>query len=358
MTAIPNSHAALLKNQTHLDGRLALIGLTDATVLSQLPHGGLVFTDHYGCYREINQRGEQLAGSEWTSVFGYLEPSSEALEAPTHGSLDTVVVFMPKAKAELTLRLALATSQLQAGGKVLVVGEKKEGIASAVKVLEKFTPKPLKVDSARHCQVWVGYPAETGKALVLADWLSWHTVTAAGLEVEVAGLPGIFSGGRLDDGTARLLATLDSNPVRGPVLDFACGAGVIGAWLETRARRKEEEPLVVDGIDVQAQAVTCARQSYQRAQAKGTIMAGDGLTELKGYYRTIVTNPPFHAGVRTDTSMTSLFLQQAKRHLLPGGELRLVANTFLPYENAIAAHIGPVKILFQDKRFTVYSARR
>lgn len=348
MTAIPNSHAALLRNQARLEGRLALIGVTAASVLPQLIQDGLVFTDHFGCFREI----QQLAGAQWTPAFGYLEPSE------TQGTVDTVVVFMTKAKAELPLRLALAASLLVADGKVLVIGEKKEGIASAARMLTKIAPDPLKVDSARHCQVWEAYPADTGKPLAMADWLSWHTVSVAGLDVRVAGLPGIFSDGRLDDGTAMLLETLATHPVHGPVLDFACGAGVVGAWLESCARRNGDKTLIVDGMDVQAQAVTCARQTYQHAQAQGTIMAGDGLTELEGHYRTIVTNPPFHAGVRTDTSMTSRFLQQAKRHLLPGGELRLVANTFLPYENLITTHIGPVKILYQDKRYTVYSARR
>ncbi|OEY67107.1 methyltransferase [Marinobacter sp. X15-166B] len=352
MTAIPNSHAALLKNQAQLQGRVALIGVTAAAVLPRLSPGGLVFTDHFGCFREIEQLAQQPAASQWTPVFGYLEPAAAL------GTLDTVAVFMPKAKAELALRLALAASLLAAGGKVLVIGEKKEGIASASRVLATIAPTPLKVDSARHCQVWAGYPAQTGRALEVSDWLSWHTVSVAGLDIRVAGLPGIFSDGRLDEGTGHLLDTLASHPVKGPVLDFACGAGVVGAWLESRARQTSEHGLVVDGIDVQAQAVTCARKSYQQAQAQGTIIAGDGLAELQGCYRTIVTNPPFHAGVRTDTSMTTRFLQQAKRHLLPGGELRLVANTFLPYQNAIATHIGPVDVLFQDKRFTVYRARR
>ena len=41
-----------------------------------------------------------------------------------------------------------------------------------------------------------------------------------------------------------------------------------------------------------------------------------------------------------------------------GGELRLVANSFLPYEALIRQHIGPVEKLAQDRRFTVYRAFR
>lgn len=56
--------------------------------------------------------------------------------------------------------------------------------------------------------------------------------------------------------------------------------------------------------------------------------------------------------------MTERFLQGVAKHLESGGELRLVANTFLPYEALIRRHVGPVKAIAGDRRFTVWSARR
>ena len=175
----------------------------------------------------------------------------------------------------------------------------------------------------------------------------------AGTRIEVAGMPGIFSDARLDEGTERLLESLAEQPVTGPVLDFACGAGVIGSWLQ--ARFPELGP--VDGVDVQAQAMVCARQTYQRNGASGALVASDGLPSHLGRYRTIVTNPPFHSGVRADTSMTEQFLRQARHHLEPGGEIRLVANRFLPYQPLLEQCIGKSSTLFEDRRFTVYRAR-
>ena len=44
--------------------------------------------------------------------------------------------------------------------------------------------------------------------------------------------PGVFSHGRLDAGTRALLEVMRRFPVAGRrVLDFACGSGVIGAFL-------------------------------------------------------------------------------------------------------------------------------
>lgn len=345
MSSMLNSHAALLKNRDLLQGRLVFVGLSDTALLGQLPGTGNVVTENYGVFQSLGSAGE------WQPLFGYFDSSNP------YGLADTVVVFMPKAKAELILRLRLAGALLGPSGRLVLVGEKREGIASAVKQLQSISGSVAKVDSARHCQVWLAEAVAAQPALSVADWLTWHTVDVAGTSVEVAGLPGVFSDGRLDDGTKLLLQTLDEEPVQGPVLDFACGAGVIGTWLQARAGHLGQS-LTVDGVDVQAQAVECARQSYRHSGACGRIEPSDGLANVDGQYATVVTNPPFHSGVRTDTSMTERFLSEAARHLQPGGELRLVANSFLPYEKLIKRFIGPCRVIAQDKRFTVYSAKR
>src|SRR5690606_13233769 len=114
----------------------------------------------------------------------------------------------------------------------------------------------------------------------------------------------------------------------------------------------------VDGVDVQFQAVTCARETYRANGSAGEILASDGLQTVQGRYQIVITNPPFHAGVRTDTSVTEAFLAGLARYLLPGGELRLVANSFLGYEALIRRYVGPVETLASNRRFTVYRCVR
>ncbi|MEC7377475.1 MAG: class I SAM-dependent methyltransferase [Pseudomonadota bacterium] len=269
------------------------------------------------------------------------------------------MVFLPKARAELDMRLALALSLAADGGLLLVVGEKKEGVAGAVKQLRAVAPQAAKVDSARHCQVWCADGIQGGAQFVLADWLSWTAVECQGVTLNVAGLPGVFSHGELDEGTRMLLETLADAPLQAAeVLDFACGAGVIGTWL-SQWRKKHGKPAAsVDAVDVQSQAVVCARATYRENGVAGRILASDGLSEVAGHWPAIVSNPPFHSGVKTDLSMTEGFLRDAARHLSPGGELRLVANSFLPYEALIRRFVGPVERLREDRRFTVYRAFR
>lgn len=347
MSALSNSHEALLKNRELLQGRLAILAPADSSLMHALAASGLVVTEHYGLW----QRLQAIDG--WKAAFGYDDP------ALVPASADTVVVFLPKARAELSLRLELARWLVAKGGRLVLVGEKKEGISGAVKQLKAVAPQAVKADSARHCQVWQADRVQPAETFDVYEWLEWHAVECVGIGFQVAGLPGIFSAGELDVGTAMLLDSLAEFPIEeGPVLDFACGAGVIGTWLQLRQRSLGEPGMRVDGVDVQSQAVISARSTYQHANANGVITASDGLFRVGGKYATVLSNPPFHTGIRTDTSITEQFLQQVAEHLEPGGELRLVANSFLPYEALIRRHVGPVRAIAGDKRFIVWSARR
>ncbi|MCM0611578.1 class I SAM-dependent methyltransferase [Marinobacter sediminum] len=347
MSEMPNSHQALLRIHHSLKGRLALLGVRSSSLLEKLPSGGMAMSEHAG------HAGEMANFANWQVCFGYDDPDLKP------ANFDTVVVFLPKARAELDLRLALARWLSAAGATVILLGEKKEGIAGAVKQLKAIAPEATKIDSARHCQVWSAMGIEPLISFDLAEWMVWHRIECAGVSVNVAGLPGIFSQGELDGGTAILLETLAHTPLRSDhVLDFACGAGVIGAWLQSWQRERGEGQSAVDGVDVQSQAVICARATYERAGATGKITASDGLARIEGVWPAIVTNPPFHSGVKTDTSMTENFLRDVSRHLKSRGELRLVANSFLPYESLIKRFIGPVERLYEDRRFTVYRAIR
>ncbi|MBL1274141.1 MAG: 16S rRNA (guanine1207-N2)-methyltransferase [Marinobacter maritimus] len=346
-SGLPNSHQALLKNQHLLSGRLALLGVASAQLLPELALGGLAMSEQAGVFRAIEHH------EGWQACFGYDDTTLAA------NSYDSVVVFLPKARAELEMRLALARSLAVENARLILVGEKKEGIAGAIKQLKAVAPQAYKVDSARHCQVWCADAFESAHGFRIQDWLGWGRIECSGVSIDVAGLPGIFSQDGLDNGTQMLLETLAEEPVRADrLLDFACGAGVIGAWIRVHQHAQEAPISSVDGVDVQSQAVICARETYRRNNVAGTIFASDGLADIDGVWPGIVTNPPFHTGVKTDTSMTEQFLRDVRKHLQPGGELRLVANSFLPYQALIKRHIGRVERLREDGRFTVYRAFR
>ena len=334
-----NTSQVVLRNQERLADDVLVIGPPDDDALAALPTFGATLVDHLGTARHLAQR---LQG---TVVFGC--DGEELGERPYSQAL----IYMPKARQELAMKLALAEAWLPAGGEVLLVGAKREGIASGARMLQESLGAADKIDTARHCQLWAATAPHAGKPFRLTDWLTRYPVEVAGTGVELAGLPGVFSEGRLDEGTRLLLATFTEAP-SGPVLDFACGAGVVGTWL---ARRYGLTP---DMVDVQAQAIACARLSLEWNQVEGRVWASDAMEEVSSQYGLIVTNPPFHTGVKVDIDITSRFLASVTRHLRPGGELRLVANRFLPYAELIERHLGSSEVLAENSRFRVYRARR
>ena len=372
MSELPNSHEALLRNRAYLIGRVALLGVIAPGLLAELADlakHGLAMTEHAGYAEALTQT------ESWPVAFGYDAP------ALTPATFDVLVVFLPKARAELDLRLSLARWLVKPGGRLLVLGEKKEGIGGAVKQLHAVLPQVRKIDSARHCQVWCADDVTPLEHFAISDWLDWSSVSVAGRTLQIAGLPGVFSRGELDPGTSLLLETLANKPLTTQsvkaapgipptragtalrILDFACGAGVIGAWLQSEDQNAEQNSeqypeLSVDAVDVQSQALLSARATYQRAGARGEIIAADGIAGLNGRWQAVVSNPPFHSGVRTDMTMTERFVRDLAVHLEHGGELRLVANNFLPYEALIRRCVGPVERLAENNKFTVYQAFR
>ncbi len=111
-------------------------------------------------------------------------------------------------------------------------------------------------------------------------------------------------------------------------------------------------------LDVDAFALASSRLTLDANQLEGQLIAGSGIADAPSNLAAIVSNPPFHQGVHTDYAATEHLLREAAHHLRPGGELRLVANSFLRYPPLIEQHLGACRVLAEREGFRVYSAKR
>ncbi|MGM0450299.1 MAG: methyltransferase [Pseudomonadota bacterium] len=335
MTTEPSAAISLLeRSREGLGERVCLTGHNGA--MPQWPGQRLhALTTDYGTW----ERGGG-SGSGW--LFGYDDPE-------TPDTFDTVVVLMPKARSELALRLAWGAAKLAPGGELWLVGGKREGIARGSRQLRERFPAAFKADSARHCQLWCVAPEGRAAPFDVQHWLEPIRVEAPGVSLELYSLPGLFSEGRLDEGTRQLLATVEKKP-DAPVLDLACGNGVIGAWL-----LHHWPELSVTLADVHWQALRCAQAAL--ADRDGvTVVPSDGLAGIAGRYACVFSNPPFHQGQQKTLDPTLQWFHTLPSHLESGAEVRVVANAFLPYQAPLARAIGPVRTLSDDGRFRVYSS--
>ena len=324
----------LLRQPDYFQGEVLLVGLPPDDVLGRLPSA------HGWCWHAGDQAAleARFAGRVHFGV-----------DVPAR-AFDTAVVYLPKSK-ELSDYVLKAVAARLPNADVFLVGEKKGGIEGASKQLIPFG-KPRKLDSARHCQLWQVTVVNAPQAPVLADLAQHYELALEEGPLNVVSLPGVFSHGRLDRGSALLLEHLDKLP-SGHVLDFGCGAGVLGAAVKRRYPHNS-----VTLLDVDAFATASSRLTLAANGLDAEVICADGIDAAPMELNTILSNPPFHVGVHTDYHATENLLQKAVKHLKKGGELRIVANSFLRYQPLIEEQFGACTVTAEGQGFRIYSAKR
>ncbi|MET0125938.1 class I SAM-dependent methyltransferase [Pseudomonas caspiana] len=324
----------LLRQAELFQGSLLLAGLPADDLLGRLPQA------HGWCWHAGDQAALD-ARFEGRTHFGV-----NVSEQP----FDSAVLFLPKARDLTNYALNALASRL-AGRELFLVGEKRSGIEAAAKQLSPFG-RARKLDSARHCQLWQVTVEQAPEALELESLAQHYEIEMEDGPLKVVSLPGVFSHGRLDRGSALLLQHIDKLP-SGNLLDFGCGAGVLGAAVK---RRYPHNNVIM--LDVDAFATASTRLTLAANGLEAEVLTGDGIDAAPMGLSTILSNPPFHVGVHTDYKATENLLRKARQHLKSGGELRLVANSFLKYQPIIEEHFGVCAIKAEGNGFRIYRAKR
>ena len=324
----------LLRQAELFQGSLLLAGLPADDLLGRLPQA------RGWCWHAGDQAALD-ARFEGRTHFG--------VDAPQE-PFDAAVVFLPKSR-DLTDYILNALASRLAGRELFLIGEKRSGIEAAARQLSPFG-RARKLDSARHCQLWQVTVETAPQAVTLESLAQHYEVEMDDGPLKVVSLPGVFSHGRLDRGSALLLQNIDKLP-SGNLLDFGCGAGVLGAAVK---RRYPHNNVIM--LDVDAFATASSRLTLAANGLDAEVLTGDGIDAAPMGLSTILSNPPFHVGVHTDYQATENLLRKARQHLKSGGELRLVANAFLKYQPLIEEHLGVCAIKAQGNGFRIYRAKR
>ncbi|HEU5114841.1 MAG TPA: methyltransferase, partial [Candidatus Paceibacterota bacterium] len=145
---------------------------------------------------------------------------------------ESAVVFLPKSKALIDMTLCLVSGAVRNGGAVVLAGGNDAGIRSAKDAYERnIGPVEQKI-VGNHSALYVGRNTKHAAAKTWKDFLSFSPLSHEGMTIEAANLPGVFSAGELDPGTALLLEKIPYDPKR--VLDIGSGAGIIGAFYKKK----------------------------------------------------------------------------------------------------------------------------
>ena len=255
------------------------------------------------------------------------------------------ILTLPRSKKRLGMLLDFVCSVLPENGIFWLAGENRAGIKSSSAQLEKRFRKVLKLDNARHCCLFEASGAVAKPHFQADDHrLEWRLEESLG-NLTICSWPGVFSHGTLDAGTRMLLEQLPARDVHGKVLDFACGCGVISARLAMLFSQAR-----ITMTDIDALAIKASEYTMEANDFTANILPGDGFKFLQERFDMIVTNPPFHQGVRTDTGLGMQLLDPVRNFLNPRGQLLLVANRHIPYRKWLDGVFGSHEVLASNDR--------
>ncbi|MGF1720043.1 16S rRNA (guanine(1207)-N(2))-methyltransferase RsmC [Vibrio kyushuensis] len=295
-----------------------------------------IYTTNYGYYRQVKPHAQV------NCYFG--------AELTEQTQADMILLYWPKAKAEADYLLSMLMSKLGKETEIIVVGENRSGVRSIEKMFKPYGPI-TKFDSARRCSFYWGQCVEQPAPFVLNEWFKTYQVSYNDQDLIIKSLPGVFSHGEFDIGSKLLLDTLPT--LRGKVLDFGCGAGVLGAVMASL-----NPDINLEMCDISALAVASTQQTLIANGLSGHVFATDVYSDCANDYQFIISNPPFHSGLDTSYSATETLLADAPKKLKPRGQLFIVANSFLKYIPIIQQAFSNCETLNKTSKFAIYSAHK
>lgn len=263
----------------------------------------------------------------------------------------------------LNRRILLQTwNALKPGGKILISGANNQGVQSVIKdasqlfrnnsvLAYKKGNRIVKLIKESHYEM--DLPDWTGEPGIAPGTWSRFQLDIDEHSFDLVSLPGVFSYGSLDGGTALLLSTIGDLSGK-KVLDVGCGWGIIGLYSAAHNAAS------VDMIDSSLLAIASSQENITRNKYPVCrAFPSDLLSAVQGRaYNCVLSNPPFHVGLRVDYQAAHALIAGARFVLEPGGHIQLVANRFIPYDRLMMEVFGNVKTLVQTPAFRILASRK
>lgn len=310
-----------------------------------------VIVDNYLCAsRMAALMGQQITDApEQSFNYKHLSVYYGSLERvlPNIEPSDVLLTILDKSKSQNQKILRLLSKKISRGGFIFTAGANDSGGKSASSLLKEFGD-PQKSAVRRKCTLF-GVSLEQNAATY--QKLQEITFKCGGFEIKLMQDEAVFSKGRVDEGTSMLINALSrKRPPAKTALDLGCGCGVVGLSLK-RLGLKE-----VLSTDISASALALTKENATLNALEVEVKSADMLQGL-GKFDLIAVNPPFHQGTAVEREMAINMIREAPKHLNEGGNLFLVGNSFLGYEEKLKEQFSSVVCLEKTSKFCVYQAR-
>ncbi|MCP5089264.1 MAG: class I SAM-dependent methyltransferase [Rhodobacteraceae bacterium] len=272
-----------------------------------------------------------------------------ALDDPPFYTLS--IVQLTRSRDENRGNLALAWNALSAGGKLLVDGDKTDGIESVLKAVKKLLPIEGCISKA-HGKVFWATKAETPPEF--SDWMK--RVEPAQNTDGYWTKPGMFSADSIDKGSQELVPHI-AGKLSGRGADLGAGWG----YLSEQALLNNPAITALELFEADNKAIECLAKNLNDKRIQPLWMDVASITRLMpdlDPFDFIIMNPPFHQSRKAEPAIGQQFIQTAARLLKPSGKLYMVANRQLAYERTLGDCFNHWEQLSQTGQFKCILARK
>ena len=294
------------------------------------------------CSRKSISENISSAGTELPTFTGTV--NEDEIDA------DLILMKIPKSTGLFEWQLEKIRQRVPAGTTVLAAAHSRNLPPS---FFESFCEHN---HEAAYSRIWKKSRFYSGKiksteglSIQKAEVLRWK-------ELEITALPGVFSQSRIDPGTQFLLEHFPRVDSPQRVIDPGCGAGVLASaaaltWPEARITATDDSAIAVESTRLSA-----VNNGYgERIEAIHTDIL-EGVE--KGSADLVICNPPFHQQQKVSVESGLDFIRESARVLKKGGQLFLVANRHLGYQNEMQSLFEGVMIIAQNKQYRIYMCRK
>ncbi len=271
------------------------------------------------------------------------------------GKYAMVLVLLPRQRDEARALLARAITLTQPGGQVVGCLSNSEGARSGEADLASLTGTVSSL-SKHKCRVFWSTPlgSQVNQKLV-NEWLQLDTPRPIS-DARFISRPGLFAWNRIDPASALLAHALPAD-LSGHAADLGAGFGYLSVALLNRCPGIS----AIDLYEAEARALVLAKHNLHDYQSRAQLgfYWHDVTQGLSQRYQVIISNPPFHTQGRADRpDIGKRFIAAAAAALLPGGQLWLVANRHLPYEEILTSSFGQIRIVAQQDGFKIIATTK
>lgn len=267
------------------------------------------------------------------------------------GPYDLAICVPTRQRIESLALIAHAWLNLKPEGRLLFACANEQGARGYLAHLKEVFPG-LEAESKSKCRYAFLRTTHIAHPEILQSWIQAASPQKIP-DSELVGVPGIFGWNKIDRGSELMMEVVP--PLKGLGADLGSGYG----YLSHAVLMRSPELTGIHLIEAEARALECARLNLKGFAEKCYFhwldVTKDSIPQQLDW---VVMNPPFHEGQATNSQLGQFFIDVAARALRPDGDLYLVANKFLAYEDILDRHFKVKTRLMEKDGFKVIHAKR